>query len=138
MGEAADFNARIIDEFRANAGRVGGMLADTPMLLLTTTGARTGRSRTNPLAYLRDGDRLVVVASNGGAPTNPGWYHNLLANPDVTVEVGPETYEGGARVATGEERERLFAMQASRFPDLAEYQAGTRRTIPVVVLERRG
>jgi deazaflavin-dependent oxidoreductase (nitroreductase family) len=138
MGEVDDFNAGIIDEFRANAGRVGGMFEGTPMVLLTTTGARTGRRRTNPLAYLPDGDRVIVIASNGGAPTHPGWYHNLLANPDVTVEVGAETYEGTASVLTGEERDRLFAMQASRFPQLAEYRALTRRTIPVVALERKG
>jgi deazaflavin-dependent oxidoreductase (nitroreductase family) len=106
------------------------------MLLLHTTGARTGKERVNPLVYTTDGDDLVVVASKGGAPTNPDWYHNLLANPDVTVEVGTDTMPVRARVAEGAERERLWSHQVEVMPGFAEYQAKTSRTIPVVVLER--
>ena len=101
----ADYNAQIIDEFHANEGRVGGMWEETPMLLLHHIGAKSGKSRVTPLAYLRDGGRHVVIASNGGAPTSPGWYHNLKAHPNVTIEVGTETFDVVARETTGEERE---------------------------------
>jgi deazaflavin-dependent oxidoreductase (nitroreductase family) len=132
----SDWNAAIIDEFRANGGKVGGQFEGAAMLLLHTTGARTGKERVNPLVYTTDGDDLVVVASKGGAPTNPDWYHNLLANPDVTVEVGTDTMPVRARVAEGAERERLWSHQVEVMPGFAEYQAKTCRTIPVVVLER--
>ena len=129
-----DFNARIIDEFRANEGRVGGPFEGTPLLLLSHTGARSGRRRVNPLAYHSDGDRYVVFASKAGAPTNPDWYHNLRAHPSVTIEVGTDTIDVLASEATGEERERLFRAQAERLPQFAEYQRRTERAIPVIVL----
>ena len=131
------FNQQIIEEFRANAGKVGGQFEGAPMLLLTTTGAKTGRRLTSPLVYAQDGDRLLVFASKAGAPTNPAWYHNLVANPTVTVEVGAETFEARATVVTGEERDRLYAEQAKRMPGFATYQQNTTRVIPVVALERQ-
>ena len=130
------FNERIIDEFRANEGRVGKPFEGMPLLLLTTTGARSGRPHTTPLAYLEDDERLVVFASKGGAPTNPDWYYNARANPEATVEVGGKTFPVRARIAAGEERERLFSRQKSLRPTFAEYERRTTRTIPVVVLER--
>ena len=131
----SDFNAQIIEEFRANAGKVGGDFAGAPMLLLHTIGARTGVDRVNPLVYARDGDNLVVFASRGGAPTHPDWFHNLVAHPDVTVEVGTDTVPVRARVAEGDERERLWARQKELMPGFAEYEAKTTRQIPVIVLE---
>jgi deazaflavin-dependent oxidoreductase (nitroreductase family) len=133
-----DFNQRIIEEFRANAGRVGGPFEGTPILLLTTIGARSGHARTTPVAYMPDDERMVIFASRGGAPKNPGWYHNLLANPVVTVEVGGDKFEAKATVTSGEERRRLFARQAERIPQFAEYQRKTTRQIPVIALERDG
>lgn len=130
-----DFNARIIAEFRANEGRVGGPFAGMSLLLLHHTGARTGAERINPLAYLADGDRYVVFASKAGAPTNPDWYHNLKAHPEVTLELGTETKRAIAREATGEERDRLYATMAQRSPNFADYERKTDRTIPVMVLE---
>jgi deazaflavin-dependent oxidoreductase (nitroreductase family) len=136
MPEVTDWNRAIIEEFRANDGKVGGQFAGAPLLVLTTTGAKTGKQRTHPLVYLPDGDRLIVFASKGGAPTSPDWYHNLVANPTATVEVGNETFDVKATVLTGEERDRIFAKQAELMPGFAEYQEKTTRTIPVVVLER--
>ena len=133
-----DFNARIIDEFRANEGRVGGIFEGSTLLLLHHVGARSGKDRINPLAYNRDGDRYVVFASKAGAPTNPDWYHNLEANPNVTIEVGTDTITAVAGEATGDERERLFAAQAERSPQFAEYQRKTERVIPVMVLTPTG
>jgi deazaflavin-dependent oxidoreductase (nitroreductase family) len=130
-----DFNARIIEQFRANGGKVGEPFENTPLLLLHHTGARTGTPRVNPLAYLAEGNRYVVFASKAGAPTNPDWYHNLRAHPDVTIEVGTETLKATAHEATGEERDRLFATMAGRSPNFAEYQRNTDRLIPVIVLE---
>jgi deazaflavin-dependent oxidoreductase (nitroreductase family) len=130
----ADFNARIIDEFHANDGRVGGMFEHMQLLLLHHTGAKTGKSRVNPLAYQSDRGRYIIFASKAGAPTNPDWYHNLKAHPEVTIEVGTETIETVASEATGEERERLFRAQAERSPQFAEYQNKTDRAIPVIVL----
>jgi deazaflavin-dependent oxidoreductase (nitroreductase family) len=130
------WNGKIIEEFRANEGQVGGDFEGAPLLLLHTTGARSGTERINPLMYLVDGDRLVVFASKGGAPTNPDWYYNVQANPDASVEVGADRFPVLARVATGEERDELYAEQARRYPQFGEYQAGTDRTIPVVILER--
>jgi deazaflavin-dependent oxidoreductase (nitroreductase family) len=129
-----DFNARIIDEFRANGGRVGGPFEGTSLLLLHHTGAKSGKSRINPLAYDRDGDRYVIFASKAGAPTNPDWYHNLKAHPEVTIEIGTEEIDVVASEAVGEERERLFRSQAARSPAFAEYQAKTERAIPVIIL----
>ena len=132
----ADWNASIIEEFRTNEGRVGGRFEGAPMLLLTTTGRKSGTKRTNPMMYLADGDRLLVFASKGGAPTNPDWYRNLVAHPQVTVEVGTETFQARATVVEGEERDRIYAEQSRRYPGFGEYQRNTTRTIPVVALVR--
>jgi deazaflavin-dependent oxidoreductase (nitroreductase family) len=132
----SDFNSSIIEEFRANGGKVGGPFDGAPLLLLHSTGARTGAARVNPMMYLADGDRLYVFASKGGAPVNPDWYHNLLAHPRATVEVGEERYEVDATVLTGAERDEIYQRQATRYPGFAEYQAGTSRIIPVVALDR--
>ncbi|WP_214413928.1 nitroreductase family deazaflavin-dependent oxidoreductase [Sphaerisporangium fuscum] len=134
--DVKDFNKKIIEEFRANGGKVGGQFEGAPMVLLTTTGAKSGQPRTNPLVYGRDGDRVLVFASNGGAPTHPAWYHNILAHPEVTVEIGTESYAATATPVEGEERDRLFAHQAELMPGFADYQAGTSRVIPVVALTR--
>ena len=138
MGEFDEMNRQITEEFRANAGKVGGRFEGAPMLLLHTTGARTGKERLNPLVYQPDGDRMVVFASKGGAPDNPDWYHNLMANPQASVELGTETVEVRARVAEGEERERLWSRQKAERPTFAEYEQRTSRQIPVIVLERVG
>lgn len=131
-------NVDVIQQFRTNNGVItSGMFKGARLLLLTTTGARSGKQRINPLAFTRDGDNYVVIASKGGSPTHPDWYHNLVAHPDVTVEVRGERFEAHARVAEGEERERLYAAQAAIMPGFAEYQRKTSRQIPVVVLERR-
>lgn len=136
MPEANNWNTAIIDEFRANEGKVGGNFAGAPLLLLNSTGAKSGQVRTNPMMYLPDGDRLIVFASKAGAPTNPDWYYNLVANPVATVEVGTDRYEVKATVLIGAERDRLYAKQAELYPGFAEYEAKTDRTIPVVALER--
>jgi len=130
------WNDGIIEEFRANHGKVGGPFAGVPILLLHHTGARTGTVRVNPLAYQADGGRFVVFGSKGGAPTNPDWYHNLRANPEATVEVGTETIPVRARVAEGEERERIWNRQKQLMPGFAAYEQRTRRQIPVLILER--
>jgi deazaflavin-dependent oxidoreductase (nitroreductase family) len=130
-----DWNQKIIEEFRANGGDVGGPFEGLPLLLLHTTGAKTGHSRVNPLAYQVDGARLVVFASKGGAPTNPDWYHNLLANPRVSVEVGDDTRKVTARVAEGDERERIWTRQKDLVPGFADYEQRTTRQIPVIILE---
>jgi deazaflavin-dependent oxidoreductase (nitroreductase family) len=137
MADRNDWNRQTIEAFRANEGKVGGWWEGKPLLLLTTTGARSGQSRTTPTMYLRDGDRLIIFASKGGAPTHPDWYHNLVAHPEVTVEVGPETYEATATVLHGEERDRLYARHAELYPQFDEYQKKTTRKIPVIALERR-
>lgn len=141
MSDAApsmhDFNAEIIAEFRANHGVVGGPFEGAPMILITHTGAKTGTARTTPLVHSRDGERYVIVASKGGAPTNPAWYHNLKANPRVTVEVGDETFEAEATVYDhGPERDRLFEQQAALMPNFKEYEQHTDRVIPVAALTR--
>jgi deazaflavin-dependent oxidoreductase (nitroreductase family) len=133
----ADFNANIIEEFHANEGRVGGMFEGVPLLLLHHTGAKSGLSRVNPLAYQADDGRYVIFASKGGAPTNPDWYHNLRAQPNVTIEVGADTIAVVASEATGEERDRLFRTQVERVPQFGEYEQKTDRVIPVVVLTPR-
>ncbi|GGO67653.1 nitroreductase family deazaflavin-dependent oxidoreductase [Nonomuraea cavernae] len=132
-----DFNQQIIDEFRANEGRVGGAFEGSSLVLLTTRGARTGRPATTPVMYLRDGDRVVVIASNAGADNHPAWYHNLRANPRVTAEIGTETFEAEAVVIDGEERDRLYARMVEIAPGFADYEAKTTRRIPVVALERQ-
>jgi deazaflavin-dependent oxidoreductase (nitroreductase family) len=136
MSELNDFNQSVISEFRAKQGKVGGQLANMPVLLLTMTGAKSGRAITKPLVYTTDGDRLVVIASFAGAPNNPPWYHNLIANPVATVELGSERFRVRAAVTAGEERQRLFNRQAAQMPIFAEYQQKTTRQIPVLVLKR--
>jgi deazaflavin-dependent oxidoreductase (nitroreductase family) len=133
----SDWNSQIIKEFRANGGKVGGPFEGAPLLLLTSTGARSGQHHTAPVMYLPDGNRLVIFASKAGAPTNPDWYHNLVAHPEATVEVGTETIDVTAIVTTGEERDRLYTRQAKLYPGFAEYQAKTTRKIPVIALQRR-
>lgn len=135
MAEAQDRNRKIIEEFRSNGGRVGGPFEGAPVLLLHTTGARTGLERVTPLMYLDDDGAYTVFATKGGAPTNPDWFHNLLAHPLADIEVGTETRRVRARVAEGEERDRLWERHKSRFPSFAAYEARTSRRIPVVVLE---
>ena len=137
LDQMNDFNTNIINEFRANGGKVGGPFDGAPVVLITTTGAKTGRRRTNPLVYTTDGDRVVIIASKAGAPTNPDWYHNLKANPDVTVEIGDETFEATAEEATGDERDRLFNAQAEAMPGFKDYETKTTRRIPVMVLTRK-
>jgi deazaflavin-dependent oxidoreductase (nitroreductase family) len=136
MVAVKNWNDRIIEEFRANDGRVGGPFQGAPILLLHHTGARTGAARVNPLAYQADGDRFVVFGSKGGAPTNPDWYHNLRANPQASIEVGTETIPVRARVAEGEERERIWNRQKELMPGFAGYEQRTPRQIPVIILER--
>ena len=136
MSEMSEFNKRVIEEFRANRGKVGGQFAKAPMLLLTTTGARSGRSYTTPLVYSKDGERIVIIASKAGAPNNPDWYHNLRAHPTVTIEVGTEKFQAKALITAGEERERLFNNQAEMLPIFNEYRKKTTRQIPVIALER--
>lgn len=132
----SDFNQSVISEFRANGGKVGGYFAGRPLLLLTTIGARSGQPRISPLVYITDGGYIVVVASKGGAPTNPDWYHNLLANPTATVEIGNEQFQVRATVAGPQERDRLYARVVEQMPQFAEYEQKTTRKIPAVILER--
>lgn len=137
MAEPTTFNQRVIAEFRANAGQVGGPFRGAPLLLLHTAGARTGAARVNPVMFRRLGDSFAVFGSKAGAPDHPAWYHNLLANPDATVEVGDETIEVRARVVTGAEREDIWTAQKKDYPGFADYQSRTDRVIPVVVLDPR-
>ena len=137
MTTANDRNRLIIEEFRANKGNVGGGFSGAPLLLITTQGRKTGETRVNPLMHLPDGDRWIVFASKGGAPKSPDWYHNLVANPIVTLEVGEETFEAEATVVTGEERDLLYARQSHLFPMFAEYERRATRKIPVVALARK-
>jgi deazaflavin-dependent oxidoreductase (nitroreductase family) len=132
-----DFNAKIIEEFRAHEGRVGGNFEGTPLLLLHHTGARSGTSRVNPLVYLSDNGRYVVFASKAGAPTNPDWYHNLKAHPNTSIEVDTDTVDVVAAEATGDVRERLYRTQAEHQPQFGEYAMKTDRVIPVMVLTPR-
>jgi len=138
MSNPNSFNDGVVAEFRANGGKVGGPFAGAPMMILTTTGAKSGQPRTMPLVYTTDGDRYVIIASKGGAPTSPDWFHNLVANPEVTVEVGTETFPARALVPEEPEHARLYDAQAALMPNFAEYQQKTTRKIPVVVLERLG
>ena len=136
MSRANNWNDGIIAEFRQNEGRVGGPFEGRPLLLLHHTGAKTGIERVNPLAYQQVGEAWAVFGSKGGAPTNPDWYHNLIANPQARVEVGTETFDVVARVAEGEERQRIWEEQKRLMPGFADYETRTARRIPVVVLER--
>jgi deazaflavin-dependent oxidoreductase (nitroreductase family) len=137
MTDLNDWDRQIIAAFRANGGNVGGQFAGVPLLLLTTTGAKSGQQRITPLAYLSEGGHIYVFAGNRGAPTNPGWYHNLVAHPDVTVEIGTETFEARAIVVDSAEGERLGRIQVQKIPVLAELQAKITRKVPVVLLERK-
>jgi deazaflavin-dependent oxidoreductase (nitroreductase family) len=137
MVDLNDRNRQIIEEFHANGGKVGGSFQNSTVLLLTTTGAKSGLPRVNPLVYMPDGERLVIFASKAGAPTSPDWYYNLVAHPTVTVEVGTEKFNATATVVSGEERDRLYAQLSVIAPGFAEYQQKTTRVIPVVVLERQ-
>jgi deazaflavin-dependent oxidoreductase (nitroreductase family) len=132
-----EWNRRVIDEFRANGGKVGGDFESLQLLLLHHTGAKSGQERVNPLAYQRlDDSSVAVFASKGGAPTNPDWFHNLVAHPDVSVEIGSETHPATARVAAAEERERIWNAQKIAYPNFAEYEkTAAGRKIPVVVLD---
>lgn len=136
LAELKALNQQVIQEFRANQGKVGGRYANRSLLLLTTTGAKSGRPHTTPLAYTKDDERFVVIASFGGGPKNPDWYYNLVVNPEAIVEVGSERFRVRATVATGEERQRLYDRQAAEIPAFAEYQKRTTRRIPVIVLTR--
>lgn len=134
MSEVNDWNQKVIEEFRANEGRVGGNFEGKTLLLLHTTGAKSQQERINPVACIRDGDRLVVVASKAGAPTHPDWYYNVVANPLVTVEVGTEKIQVRASVAEEPERTRLFEKMIEVMPGFDEYRRKTTRVIPVIVL----
>jgi deazaflavin-dependent oxidoreductase (nitroreductase family) len=131
----SDWNDKVIEEFRANAGQVGGQFAGAPLLLLHTVGARSGQSRVNPMMYQKLDRGFAVFASKGGGPTNPDWYYNLLAYPQVRAEIGTQTVDLVARVATGDERERIWTAQKAAYPGFADYERKTARQIPVVVLE---
>ena len=130
------FNQQVIDEFRANGGETTGPFAGAPLLLLTSIGAKSGEPRTSPVVHTRDGDRYIIIASKAGAPTNPDWYHNLVAHPEVTVEVGTESFTARAEEVHGAERDRLYDAQAEQLPAFKEYATKTDRTIPVIVLTR--
>ncbi len=135
MSDVNDWNLRIIEEFRANAGQVGGQFEGAPMLLLHSTGAKSGLERVNPMMYQADGENYAVFASKAGAPTNPDWFHNLVAYPGASIEVGDRTITVVARVTEGDERERLWSRQKQLYPGFADYEAQTTRQIPVVLLE---
>ena len=137
MADMKEFNENLIAEYRANGGKVGGQFAQSPLMLLTTTGAKSGRAHTTPVVYTTDGDRLVIIASKAGAPTNPAWYHNLVAHPTATVELGTEKFDVDAEVTKGEERDRLYGHQAELMPAFADYQKKTTRVIPVIALKRK-
>ena len=138
MDKAAfdEMNRTVIDEFRANGGKAGGIFEGKPLVLLHHIGAKSGTERIAPLVYLPDNGRVYIFASKGGADTNPDWYHNLVANPEVTVEIGTETYSATARVLEGAERDEVYARQVEAEPQFGEYQAKTERVIPVVELVR--
>jgi deazaflavin-dependent oxidoreductase (nitroreductase family) len=136
VARANRYNNRVIAEFRANNGVPRATSGEGPLLLLTTTGARTGKARTTPLVYSREGERLVVIASASGAEKHPAWYHNLCANPEVVAEVGTESFRARASVPPPPERDRLFAQHAAAYPAFNDFQAATSRVIPAVVLER--
>ena len=137
MAEVNNWNQKIIEEFRANGGKVGGNFAGRTLLLLHTKGAKSGQERINPVAYTKDGDRLVIIASKGGAPNNPAWYHNIVANPQVTVEVGMEQFQADAVIAEEPERTRLYDQMVEVMPGFGEYRRKTTRQIPVIVLTLR-
>ncbi len=131
-----DFNQKIIEEFRANGGVVGGNFEGATLVLLTTTGAKSGKRTTSPTMYMKDGDRYIIIASNGGGDRHPAWYHNLLATPQATAEIGTETFEVKASVIEGEERDELYARVVEIAPAFAQYETMTTRRIPVLALHR--
>jgi deazaflavin-dependent oxidoreductase (nitroreductase family) len=134
----SDFNTKVIEEFRANEGKVGGMFEGANLVLITTTGAKSGQQRTNPLVYLPDGERIVIIASNGGADNHPAWLYNVKANPEITVEVGTEKYDATTEVIeSGSERDELFARMVAVMPGLGDYEKNTSRVIPVVAVYRK-
>jgi deazaflavin-dependent oxidoreductase (nitroreductase family) len=135
MAQANDWNTKIIEEFRANGGKVGGPFQGAPILLLHTTGAKTGQERVNPMMYRKIDSGYAVFASKAGAPTNPDWFHNLVANPHVQAEIGTTTVALTARVAANAEREPIWAAQKADYPGFAEYEQKTTRQIPIVILE---
>jgi len=134
--EWEEFNRKVIEEFRSNAGKVSGRYAGAPMILVKHTGAKTGKTYTTPLVYSKDRERYVIIASMGGAPNHPSWYHNLKARPEVTAEVGAEKFKARVSEATGAKRAQLYKEQADRMPAFWDHQKKTKRTIPVLVLER--
>jgi deazaflavin-dependent oxidoreductase (nitroreductase family) len=135
--EMNDMNRQVMAEFRANGGKVGGYFEGAPMIIVHHTGAKSGRAYETPLVYQPDGHNFVIFASYAGAPSNPAWFVNLMANPDTVVEVGTDTLPVTATEVTGAERDAIYAAQAERMPNFAEYQAKTTRVIPVVRLTRR-
>ncbi len=135
MATQPSWNEKIIDEFRDNAGKVSGPFEGAPLLLLHSTGAKSGKERITPMMYQAVGDSLAVFASKGGSPTNPDWYHNLVAHPEVTIEVGTETHNVRARVADADERNQIWELQKERYPGFAGYEQKTTRQIPVVILD---
>ena len=137
MTDQNTYNRQLIEEFRAHRGKSGGPMEGRPLLLLTTAGAKSGQLRTTPMMYIPDGDRLLVIASNAGAPTHPDWYRNLLAHPEVTVEVGNETFKAIAIVTDGSERQGLWTRVVELYPFFADHQAKIARQIPVIVLRRK-
>ena len=136
MSDVNERNQQIIEEFRANGGQVGGFFTNRPLLLLHTTGAKSGLPRINPLVTMKDGDRYIIIASKGGAPSHPDWYYNLVANPNVQVEVGTEQFEAVATVAQEPERSQLYGQMATKHTFFAEYAQKVSRTIPVIILTR--
>ena len=136
MSSPNNWNQQVIEEFHANGGKVGGQFAGGSLLLLHTIGAKSNQQRINPLVYFKDDDHYIIVASKAGAPTNPDWYYNLLAHPDVTLEVGTEQFKAHATVAERQERDRIFTDIASTNPGFAKYQENTTRIIPIIILER--
>lgn len=136
MSNHIDWNKAIIEEFRANSGKVGGPFLGKTLLLLHTVGAKSRQERINPVAYVNDGDRLVIIASKAGAPTNPDWYYNIVKQPLVTVEVGTEQFQSRAEIASEPERTRLYQKMVEMMPGFAEYELKTTRIIPVITLTR--
>ncbi len=136
MADMNDFNRQVIEEFRANGGKVGGNFEGAQLLLLQTTGAKSGQPRIAPLVYRAEADGLVIAASKAGAPTNPDWFHNIRANPKVHVEVGPEEFDGTARILEGAERDQQWERHKAELPGFADYEAATDRVIPMVLITR--
>ena len=133
----SDFNKKVIEEFRANEGKVGGFFANNTLLLLHTTGAKSGKERINPLISMEDGDRLVVIASKGGAPSHPDWYHNIVANPTIKVEYGTESFDSKATIAPEPERSELYEKMSQIFANFSEYKETANRVIPVITITRQ-